>query len=60
MGALIKVRPDELKQDLLDKIKSFIRNNENTEIIIQVREKSSASLAEEDLLQINNSFYSWC
>ena len=48
MEALIKIRPDELKQDLLDKIKSFIKNDDTTEIIIQVKEKLPVSSVEED------------
>ncbi len=59
MEALIKVRPDELKQELLDKIKSFIQNNDTTEIIIQVKNKPSAYLIEESpaeyMRQLNNS-----
>ncbi len=48
MEALIRVRPDELKEDLLTKIKSLIRNADDTEIIIQVRDKSNVLLVNED------------
>jgi hypothetical protein len=48
METLIRVRPDELKMDLLEKIKNLIQDNDSLEIIIHVKEKSSSGLYEED------------
>lgn len=56
MEAIIKVKPDELKQDLLDRIKSFIQNNDATEIIIRVKEKPSDSLVEESPAEYMRQF----
>ena len=47
METLIRVRPDELKMDLLDKIRGLIQGNESFEIIIHVKEKSYPNLYEE-------------
>jgi hypothetical protein len=46
MEAVIKVRADELQQDLLEKIKLLIGDNNSVEIIIQVRDTSFNSSQE--------------
>lgn len=48
MEALFKVRPDEVKEELLLKIRSLIHNEDETEILIQVRNKSGSSVVNED------------
>lgn len=48
METLIRVRPDELKMDLLNKIKLLIQGDESVEIIIHVKERSSRNLYMED------------
>ena len=40
MEAVIKLNPNELTQDLVNKIKALINNNSNLEITITIREKS--------------------
>lgn len=48
MEAFIKVKPEELGQDLLDKLKSLVQGNDAAEIIIQVRERSTEPFLQED------------
>ena len=59
METLIKVRPDELKMELLNKIRLLAEENEDVEILIHVRDKLSHSLAVEEgneyLLQLEKS-----
>lgn len=47
MEAVIKVRPEELKTDLFDLLKSMVKNRENLEIIIQVKERTDQLIMNE-------------
>lgn len=58
MEAVIKVRPEELNTDLFNRLQGLVKNN-NLEIVIQLRKKSTHSLVPEAeagyLTQLNNS-----
>jgi len=57
MEAIIKLRADELHQDLLEKIKLLIGDNHSAEIIIQVKNMplSSEETPDDYLSQFNYS-----
>jgi hypothetical protein len=59
METLIRVRPDEVKMDLLEKISRLVRDDKDAEILIHVRQAVPSNLAEEStadyFIQLNKS-----